>query len=116
MQKKEFDLKVTRPVMISVFDQNNMNKYIEILKKLRSENISSEIYPGEGKIKKQMEYANKIGCPCVIFAGEEEIKKSEVKIKNLRTGKETNIKDENIVNEIKKIIWKYIKVNKIRGL
>ena len=32
-----------------------MNKYIEILKKLRSENISSEIYPGEGKIKKQME-------------------------------------------------------------
>ena len=40
----------------------------------------------------------------------------EVKIKDLRTGKETNIKDENIVNEIKKIIWKYIKVNKIRGL
>ena len=37
--------------MISVFDQNNMKKYIEILKKLRSENISSEIYPGEGKIK-----------------------------------------------------------------
>ena len=104
MQKKEFDLKVTRPVMISVFDQNNMKKYIEILKKLRSENISSEIYPGEGKIKKQMEYANRIGSPCVIFAGEEEIKNSEVKIKDLRTGKETNIKDENIVNEIKKII------------
>ena len=102
--------------MISVFDQNNMNKYIEILKKLRSENISSEIYPGEGKIKKQMEYANRISSPCVIFAGEEEIKNLEVKIKDLRTGKETNIKDENIVNEIKKIIWKYIKVNKIRGL
>ena len=52
--------------------------YIEILKKLRSENISSEIYPGEGKIKKQMEYANKINSPCVIFCGEEVIKKSEL--------------------------------------
>ena len=52
-----------------------------------------------------MEYANRISSPCVIFAGEEEIKNSKVKIKDLRTGKETNIKDENIVNEIKKIIW-----------
>ena len=104
MQKKEFDLKVISPVMISVFDQNNMKKYIEILMKLRSENISSEIYPGEGKIKKQMEYANRINSPCVIFVGEEEIKNSEVKIKDLSTGKEINIKNENMVNEIKKII------------
>ena len=51
-----------------------------------------------------MEYANRISSPCVIFVGEEEIKNLEVKIKDLRTGKETNIKDENIVNEIKKII------------
>ena len=35
-------------------------QYIEILNKLREANISSEIYPGEGKLKKQMEYANKI--------------------------------------------------------
>ena len=35
---------------------------------------------------------------------EEEIKNSEIKIKDLRTGEETNIKNENIVNEIKKII------------
>ena len=90
--------------MISVFDQNKMEIYIEILKRLRSENISSEIYPGEGKIKKQMEYANKIGSPCVIFIGDEEIQKSEVKVKDLKSGDEINIKKENIINEIKKLI------------
>ena len=51
-----------------------------------------------------MEYANKIASPCVIFYGDDEIKKSEVKLRNLKTGDESSIKIENLVNEIKKII------------
>ena len=74
------------------------------LEKLRSSNISSEIYSGEGKLKKQMEYANKINSPCVIFYGDDEIKKAEVKIRNLKTGEELSVKIENLSNEIKKII------------
>ena len=62
--------------MICVFDKNNTKQYVEILNKLKEANISSEIYPGEGKLKKQMEYANKIQSPGVIFYGENEIKKS----------------------------------------
>ena len=76
------------------------------MEKLRQENISSEIYPGEGKLKKQMEYANKIECPGVIFYGDDEIEKAEVKLRNLKTGEESSIKVENIENEIKKFIWK----------
>ena len=79
-------------------------QYVEILNKLRKVNISSEIYPGEGKLKKQMEYANKIESPGVIFYGDDEIKKAEVKFRNLKTGEETSIKIENIENEIKKFI------------
>ena len=51
-----------------------------------------------------MEYANKIESPCAIFYGEDEIKKAEVKLRNLKTGDESSIKIENLVNEIKKII------------
>ena len=104
MQKKDFKIKSTRPVVICVFDQNKTKQYIDILNKLRSSNISSEIYPGEGKLKKQMEYANKIESPCAIFYGEDEIKKAEVKLRNLKTGDESSIKIENLVNEIKKLI------------
>jgi histidyl-tRNA synthetase len=41
---------------------------------LREAGVSSEIYPGESKLKKQMEYANKIKSPAVILYGENEIK------------------------------------------
>tara|TARA_Y100001960_G_scaffold80974_1_gene86370 strand:+ start:21 stop:1355 length:1335 start_codon:yes stop_codon:yes gene_type:complete len=104
MQKKDFRLKAVRPIIICVFDKNNTKQYVEILNKLRKANISSEIYPGEGKLKKQMEYANKIESPGVIFYGDDEIKKAEVKFRNLKTGEETSIKIENIENEIKKFI------------
>ena len=90
--------------MICVFDKNSTEQYVEILNKLREANISSEIYPGEGKLKKQMEDANKIQSPCVIFYGDDEIKKSEVKLRNLKTGEESSIKIENLADEIKKFI------------
>ncbi len=104
MQKKDFDIKPTRPVVICVFDNVKIEEYIKLLKLLRESNISSEIYPGEGKLKKQMEYSNKIESPCVIFYGDDEIKKGEVKLRNLKTGEELSIKIENLVNEIKKLL------------
>ena len=72
-------------------------------------NISSEIYPGEGKLKKQMEYANKIASPAVILYGDDEIKSGKVTLKNLESGKENLIKIGDLVNEIKKLLWKYNK-------
>jgi len=104
MQKKDFDIKPLRPVVICVFDNFKIKEYFKLLKFLRESNISSEIYPGEGKLKKQMEYANKIESPCVIFYGDDEIKKGEVKLRNLKTGEELSVKNENLVNEIKKFI------------
>ena len=71
---------------------------------LRDEGISAEIYPGESKLKKQMEYANKIKSPAVIFYGENEIKLSKPTVRNLSTGNEKSIKIEELINEIKKII------------
>ena len=104
MQKKDFKIKSIRPIMICVFDNNKIKEYINILSKLRNSNISSEIYPGEGKLKKQMEYANKIGSPAVILYGEDEIKLGKVTLKNLKTGNESSIKIEDLANEIKKLL------------
>jgi histidyl-tRNA synthetase len=104
IQKKEFKIKQLRPVVICVFDKKSMKEYISLQKILRDAEISAEIYPGEGKLKKQMEYANKINSPAVILFGENEIKLGKPTIKNLESGKEISVLIEDIENEIKKII------------
>jgi histidyl-tRNA synthetase len=91
-------------VIICVFDKSKMKEYVKILNKLRVSNISSEIYPGEGKLKKQMEYANKIDSPAVILYGDDEIKTGKATLKNLKSGKETSFDIESLSDEIKKII------------
>ena len=104
MQKKEFKIKQSKPIVICVLNKNLMKDYVDLQKILRDAEISTEIYPGESKLKKQMEYANKINAPAVILYGEDEIKLGKLTIKNLSSGEEKSISTKEIVNEIKKII------------
>ncbi|MDA9624994.1 histidine--tRNA ligase [Candidatus Pelagibacter bacterium] len=104
MQRKEFKVKQSKPVVICVFDKNLMNEYIKLQTVLRDAGVSTEIYPGESKLKKQMEYANKIKSPAVILFGEDEIKKGKPTLRDLKSGNEKSIAIEELINEIKKII------------
>ena len=103
-QKKEFKIKQSKPVVICVFNKDSMKDYIKLQTILRDAEISTEIYPGESKLKKQMEYANKINSPAVILYGEDEIKIGKPTLRNLSSGKEQSISIQEIANEIKKII------------
>jgi histidyl-tRNA synthetase len=58
-----------------------MKEYIGLQTLLRNAGISTEIYPSESKLKKQMEYANKIKSPAVILYGEDEIKSEQANLK-----------------------------------
>ena len=104
MQKKEFKVKQTKPVVICIFDKSSMKEYINLQKMLRKNGVSVEIYPGDGKLKKQMEYANKIKSPAVILYGENEIKTGKLTLRNLFSGNEKSITIKELANEIKKII------------
>ena len=92
------------PIIICVFDKNYFSKYNEILQTLRSANINSEIYIGDGNLKSQMKYADKRNAPAVIFCGDNEIKSGKITLKNLKSGDEISLELENLTNEIKKII------------
>ena len=104
MQKKEFKIKQSKPIVICVFDKKAMKEYIKLQSVLRAADISAEIYPGENKLKKQMEYANKIKAPAVILYGEDEIKLGKPTLRDLNSGNEKSIEIKELVNEIKKII------------
>ena len=104
MQKKEFKVKESKPLVICIFDKSAMKEYINLQTLLRAAGISVEIYPGEGKLKKQMEYANKIKSPAVILYGENEIKSNKPTLRDLKSGTEKSIEIKELINEIKKII------------
>ena len=104
MQKKDFKIKPFQASGDMRFDKDKIKEYINILIKLRSQNISSEIYPGEGKLKKQIRYANKINSPAVILYGDNEIKSGKVTLKNLKSGVENLVAIEDLENEIKKLL------------
>jgi len=104
VQKKKFKIKHSKPVVICVFDKNSMKEYIGLQTILRNAGISTEIYPGESKLKKQMEYANKIKAPAVILYGENEIKSGKPTVRDLSSGKEKSTAIKELINEIKKII------------
>ena len=104
MQKKEFNIKSIKPIIICVFDKEDIKYYVDILNRIRATGISAEIYPGEGNLKKQMQYANKINSPAVILYGEDEIKSRKATLRNLNTGDETSVQVEDLSNEIKKIL------------
>ena len=65
------------------------NEYgIEVLKKLRSRGEAVDIYLEDGKFKKKMTYADKLGVKEVIILGADELANKEVSIKNMQTGEQ----------------------------
>lgn len=57
-----------------------------ILKTLRKQNISCEMYPESIKADKQLKYANKRNIPFVILVGETELNENKLTLKNFKTG------------------------------
>ncbi len=81
-------LKGGTQVLIINFGSKEEEVAIEILKKLRAENISSELYPTAAKLQKQMKYADDNKIPFVIFSGAEEQEKNSATLKNMESGKQ----------------------------
>jgi histidyl-tRNA synthetase len=58
---------------------------------LRAKKIACEMYPEKSKFDKQFKYAEKKGIPNVVIIGADEVTKKECSIKNLTTGKQSNV-------------------------
>jgi len=87
-------------VMIVHFDEQSCNLALSVLKKLRDNNISSEIYPDPVKLKKQMSYANKKEIPYVIMIGSQEIETQTYALKNMITGEQQNLTIAQIIKHL----------------
>ena len=80
------DIDVSSRVLFVNFGEVESEFCLSLLKKLRDNNINSELYPSAEKIKKQMNYANNKGVQYVVMVGEDEMKSGKLSIKNMQTG------------------------------
>ena len=76
----------------------DMSVPIKLASTLRNNGINTEIFLNDKKLKAKMKYADKLEIPYVIVVGEDEIKAETIKIKNMKTGEEKEVK----MNEIAK--------------
>ena len=73
-------------VMFANFGKEESVYCLDLLKQLRENNISSELYPSTAKMKKQMSYADKKSVEFVIMIGENEMEYNTITIKNMKLG------------------------------
>ena len=72
----------------------------ELAQKLRFKNVSVVVDYSGKKVGDQIKRADKQGVPFIICVGEEEVESGKLKVKNLKTGEEKEVSEEEIVNEI----------------
>ena len=79
---------VGRPVVVTVFDRENMTEYQRMVAELHSDGIAAELYLGEGGFRAQLKYADKRNAPVVVIAGSDEFSRGEVTLKDMKLGAE----------------------------
>ncbi len=64
---------------------------LPLLRGVRDAGVAAEIYPEAGKMKKQMEYANRRAIPYVVIVGSQEIEARSATVKNMQTGEQQQV-------------------------
>ncbi len=95
-------LKTTTKVLVTVFSPELLKNSLKIASILRENNINTDIFLGENaKLDKQLKYADKRGIPYVIIIGPEEAEKDTVKVKNMKSGEQQEINQDDLINYLK---------------
>ena len=74
---------------------------MKAITQLRANNIKSELYPDNAKMKKQMTYANNREIEFVVIAGSNEINNEEFTLKNMISGEQSNCSLQELIQKLK---------------
>ena len=94
-------LKNDLPVAISIIpiQKENFDHCYSLMNTLRNNNIRAEIHPG-GNVSKYLKKINKKNQKIVILVGDKEIENKKVVLKNLSTGDQFEVQNEELIKKI----------------
>lgn len=90
---------IAKVLVVSMVEDKS--KAVEVAATLRKENIETEVYLEDKKIKAKFKYADRLSIPYVIVIGEEEIENNVVTLKNMETGEQKTISLKEAIEKIK---------------
>jgi histidyl-tRNA synthetase len=93
----KLEAKKSRPISINYISQNEKTYAFELTQKLRNNGFVAD-FVFEGNFKKQMKRSNQNNARFVIIIGEEEMKNSELVVKDFDNSKEQKIKQELLIH------------------
>lgn len=83
------------------FGEKETSYCLPVVAKARQNGIRTEMFPDAAKMKKQMAYANANAIPYVALAGDDEIQKGVVTLKNMETGVQEQVTPEQLIEIVK---------------
>jgi histidyl-tRNA synthetase len=78
-------------LMLVNFGEAEAMHCLKLLKELRKNGISTELYPSSAKLKKQLQYADNKNINFVLLVGEKEIESESYTLKNMVDGTQKNL-------------------------
>lgn len=88
-------------VLFANFGEKEALASARLVKLLREEGVSAELYPDSSKMKKQLGYADSEGIPYVALIGESEIEEGTVNVKDMVSGTQEKLSPEALVEKLK---------------
>ena len=70
-------------VLVTTMDNRYQSQYLELARELRRAGINTEVYLEAAKLKQQLAYADRKGFRVALIAGENEVARNTVQVKNL---------------------------------
>lgn len=89
-------------VLVAVMNETDISGSLEVVQKLRSIDISTEVYPAIDRLAKQFKLADQKKIPFVVVVGEQERAAEKVTLKNLQTGEQMLLSLEEVAKIVKK--------------
>ncbi len=98
---KNFAQVGTEVLFVNFGDESN-EVLLPLMSQLRKQNVRTELYPDNAKMKKQLSYANNHNIPFVVLIGEDERKNGVLTIKNMQVGEQESIKQSELLDYLLK--------------
>jgi histidyl-tRNA synthetase len=91
-------------VMVAIWNELSIDDSIALAHELRAAGLRVDLYPEADKLGKQFKYASSINVPFVTVLGEEEARKGQVALKDMRTGEQHEVKRGEVAAFVKRAL------------